>query len=71
MADEPETHFVIASPVLSNPCFVFRGNGRPMVTIKFDPPHVEIDTSHDWSGAAKLFWNEVAKLAGQPPPFGW
>ena len=43
----------------------------PGVTIHFDPHRVELDPGVDWNGAGKSFWNTVARLVGQPPPFGW
>jgi hypothetical protein len=62
----------ISLGVMATPSFVFPGqNGQPAVTITFDPPHIELAPGIDWDGAAKMFWNAVAKLAGQEPPFGW
>jgi hypothetical protein len=46
-------------------------DNQPVVTISFDPPHVEVAQGVEWNAAAKLFWNEVARMAGQDPPFGW
>jgi hypothetical protein len=54
------------------PRFTFLGPAnQAFVTISFDPPHVELSPGVDWDGAAKIFWNQVAKMAGQEPPFGW
>jgi len=36
-----------------------------------EPLHIEVDQDVSYSGAAKLFLNEVARLLGQEPPFGW
>jgi hypothetical protein len=46
-------------------------NGNPFVKFAFDPPRVELAPGVDWDGAAKMFWNAVAKMVGQPAPFGW
>lgn len=42
-----------------------------MITIGFDPPEVIIAPELSTTGAAKLFWNEVCRLAGRPPVFHW
>jgi hypothetical protein len=33
--------------------------------------HVEVNQGVPWDAAAKHFWNAVAKMVGQAPPFGW
>lgn len=64
----PPGHLVPVAGTLGGPI----GLQMPGIKITFDPPHVEVtDPAVSWSGAAKMFWNEVARAVGQRPPFGW
>jgi hypothetical protein len=33
--------------------------------------HIEVNQGVEWDAAAKQFWNAVARMVGQEPPFGW
>lgn len=55
-------------------CVTFCGHDNAwVIRVHLDPLRVELNPEFDggWDGAAKTFWNSVAKLVGQEPPFGW
>ena len=66
------TAYAMPLQVAATPQVVFHGaENDEVVRISLDPPRVTLAPGVDWDGAAKLFWNTVARMAGQEPPFGW
>ena len=63
----PFTGGSIMGELSANAMFSF----GPVHVTPGDPVDIQIDQGVDYTGAAKIFLNEVFKLMGKPSPFAW
>jgi len=65
-------HFVLNNAATLAHNFVLCSGGEPALTITMWPEmDVKIAYGLGYTGAAKMFLNEIARIMGKEPPFSW
>ena len=62
---------LLGGSLLTDCTFASQLNIGPVRIIPGDPVDIQIDQGMEYTGAAKMFLNEVFKLMGKESPFSW